>query len=88
MSEGGEWRVTVAGQFAVDQSIFRGFGLKMLLIGLSFIRHRRSGQNVSVQLYCVTGQLTYGGSFSVQQKQLLLAVDKACLPRAQLCRNV
>lgn len=56
----------IYGQFAVDQSIFPGFCFKLPLIGLSFIRHRMSGQYVNVQLCCVTGQLTDGGSFSVQ----------------------
>ena len=42
--------------------------LKLLLIGWSFIRHRMSGQNVDVQLYCAAGQLTDGGSLSVQHK--------------------
>lgn len=65
---GGEWRVTVADQFAFDQSIFRGFCLKLLLIGLSYVWHRMSGQYVNVLLYCVTGQLTDGNCFSVQQK--------------------
>jgi len=72
VSEGGEWRVTFTGQFAVDQNIFPGFCLKLLLIGLSFIRHRMSGQNVNVQLYCATGELTDGGSFSVQLLTYLL----------------
>ena len=80
--------MTVADQFAVGQSIFRGFCLKLLLIGLSYVWHSRDNMLMYCYVVSQVSWLTAIASLYNRSNNYLLWTRCACLPRAQLCHNM